>query len=178
MTDLNQNVDQAKDMLNLEQKDMNKLPQMLNVLTILTYIGCALAAIGALYTFFTISTSYKLIEGYRTMTDGLSGSENKAVQSLMSGSMEIVKKQYDNRMMIMILTLAGAALCFYGAMQMRNLKKQGYLIYVVGELIPTISYAIFIGFGSLFGGVGMIFTTLIAVVFIILYTTQKKSLIN
>ena len=178
MTDFNQQVDQTKDMLNLEQKDMQKLPTMLNVLTILTYIGCALGAIGALYSYFTISASYKLMEGYQGMTDGLNGSENKAVQSLMSGSMELVKKQYENRTMIMILAIVGVALCFYGAMQMRNLKKQGYLIYVVGELIPLISYAVFIGFGSLFGGVGMIFTTLIAAVFIILYTTQRNFLVN
>lgn len=178
MTDFNQQVDQAKDVLNLEQKDMKKLPGMLNVLTILTYIGCALAAIGAIYSYFTISASYKLIEGYSSVTEGLSGSENKAVQSIMSGSLDLVKKQYENRMMIMLLALVGVALCFYGAMQMRNLKKQGYLIYVVGELIPLVSYAIFIGFGSLFGGIGMIFTTLIAAVFIILYTTQRKELVN
>ena len=178
MTDLNQNLNQAKDALNLEDKDMKKLPQGINVLTILTYIGCALAAIGALYTYFTISTSYKLIEGYKSLTDGLSGSESKAVQSIMSGSIDVVKRQYDNRMMIMVLALAGVALCFYGAMQMRALKKQGYLIYVVGELIPIISYAVFVGFGSLFGGIGMIFTTLISVLFIILYTMQRKHLVN
>ncbi len=121
MTDFNQNVNEAKDMLNLEQKDMQKLPQMLNVLTILTYIGCALAAIGALYSYFTISASYKLLEGMNTTVVERAGSEGKAVQSLMSQSMEMVKKQYDNRLLIMIFALAGAALCFYGAMQMRNL---------------------------------------------------------
>jgi hypothetical protein len=35
MTDLNQNLNQAKDALNLEDKDMKKLPQGLNILTIL-----------------------------------------------------------------------------------------------------------------------------------------------
>ena len=48
MTDLNQNVGQAKDMLNLEQSDMQKLPQMLNILTIFTYIGCTLGGISAI----------------------------------------------------------------------------------------------------------------------------------
>ncbi len=62
MTDFNQNVDQAKDLLNLEQNDMQKLPQMLNVLTILTYIGCALGAIGAIYGFFSASSNYKKYE--------------------------------------------------------------------------------------------------------------------
>ncbi len=178
MTDTDQNIDKAKDLLNLEQKDMNKLPQMLNVLTILTYIGCALGAIGALYNYFTISTTYKLMTGMTSATEGLSGAENKAVQSFMSQSIDVVKKQYDNRLMIMLVALAGIALCFYGAIQMRNLKKQGYLLYVTGELIPIFSFAIFIGFGSLFGGMTMIFTTLVSAVFIILYTTQRKELVN
>jgi hypothetical protein len=175
MADFNQNIDQAKDLLNLEQKDMGKLPSMLNVLTILTYIGCAVGAISAIYSYFTISASYKLIEGMNT--NGLN-SDNKAVQSIMSQSMEMVKKQYDNRLMILLLGLVGMGLCFYGAMQMRNLKKQGYMLYVIGELIPILSFAIFIGFGSLFGGITMMFTVLISAVFIILYTTQRKELVN
>lgn len=178
MADLNETVDQAKDILNLEQKDMNTLPGMLNVLTILTYIGSALGAIGALYSYFTISSSYKLVESMNSRTEGAEGFENKAVQSLMSGSVDLIRKQYENRTLIMILALIGVALCIYGAMQMRNLKKQGYMIYVVGELIPIISYAIFIGFGSLFGGIGMMLTSLISVVFIIMYTTQRKALVN
>ncbi len=96
----------------------------------------------------------------------------------MSGSLEMAKKQYDNRLIILILGLVGVGLCFYGAMQMRNLKKQGYLFYVVGELIPIISSVALVGFGNLFAGIGVIFTTLIAAVFIILYTTQRKALVN
>jgi len=177
MTDFNQNVDQAKDLLNLEQKDMQKLPTMLNVLTILTYIGCALGAIGALYSYFTISASYKLIEGISSGTAG-TDPDNKLVQSMLSQSAQMIKKQYDNRTMIMILALAGIALCFYGAMQMRNLKKQGFLVYVIGELMPLLSFAIFVGFGGLFAGIGMIFTLLLAAVFIILYATQLKELVK
>lgn len=45
MTDLNQNVNEAKDFLNSGDKDMKKLPQMLNVLTILTYIACGVGAL-------------------------------------------------------------------------------------------------------------------------------------
>ncbi len=178
MTDINQNVDKAKDLLNLEQKDMQKLPQMLNILTILTYIGCAFAAIGSVYTYFTISTSYKLVEGLNSSANDLGGSESKTFQGIISSSTELIKKQYDNRLMIMLLGLVGVALCFYGAMQMRNLKKQGYLIYVVGELLPVITTAIFVGFGSLFGGMAILLSLLVPVVFIALYTTQRKFLVN
>jgi hypothetical protein len=175
MTDFNQNVDQAKDLLNLEQRDMQKLPTMLNVLTILTYIGCALGVFGAIIGYFTAATSYKT---YETLgTNGLK-TENRTLDSFVSGAMEMAKKQYENRLMLLIFGLAGAALCFYGALQMRNLKKQGYLIYVIGEILPILSFAIFIGFGNLLGGIGMVFTTLFAAVFIILYTTQRKELVN
>ena len=177
MTDLNQNLDQAKDALNLEDKDMKKLPQGLNILTILTYIGCALGAISTVWNYVSASTAYRAYEQLNTTMEGLQ-TENSAVNSMLSGATEMVKKTYENRMMIMIFGLVGIALAFYGAMQMRNLKKQGYLIYVVGEILPIISFAIFIGFGSLFGGIAMIFSTLIAAVFIILYTMQRKHLVN
>jgi hypothetical protein len=176
MTDLNQNMDQAKDMLNLEQKDMQKLPQMLNILTILTYIGCAFGAISAVWNYISASSAYKLYEAAGGM--GSIKTENKALDSMLSGAGEMVKKAYDNRLMILLFALAGIGLCFYGAMQMRNLKKQGYLIYVVGELLPILSFAIFIGFGGLFGGIAMMFSTLFALLFIILYTTQRKYLVN
>jgi tryptophan-rich sensory protein len=90
----------------------------------------------------------------------------------------MTKKAYDNRLMILVFGLIGVALCFYGAMQMRNLKKQGYLFYVIGELLPLVSFAVFIGFGNLLGAISMVLTSLFAIVFIILYTTQRKELVN
>jgi hypothetical protein len=176
MADFNQNIDQAKDLLNLEQKDMGKLPSMLNVLTILTYIGCAFGAISAIWGYFSAAMSYKVYQNLGTTT--ATQTENKAIDSILSGAQEMVKKAYDNRLMILVFGLVGIALCFYGAMQMRNLKKQGYLIYVIGELLPLVSFAVFIGFGNLLGGISMVLTSLFAVVFIILYATQRKELVN
>ncbi len=175
MTDFNQNINEAKDMLNLEQKDIQKLPQMLNVLTILTYIGCGLAVISSIWNYFTVSASYKMYESLNTTNVN---TDNKGLNSLLAGATDMIKKSYENRLMILVFALVGVALCFYGAMQMRNLKKQGYLIYVVGELLPFISFAIFIGFGSLLGGATAIVGLLFAAVFIILYTTQRKNLVN
>jgi hypothetical protein len=174
MTDFNQNIDQAKDLLNLEDKDMQKLPQMLNILTILTYIGCGLGLIGAVYNYFTIGVASKLYNaGAGTTSTG-----DKTIDSMLSGVSEMVKKQYDNRLMILVFALIGVALCFYGAMQMRNLKKQGFLFYLVGEILPIISFALFVGFGNIFGAAGMIFSVLFAALFIILYATQRKYLVN
>jgi hypothetical protein len=76
MADFNQNIDQAKDLLNLEQKDMGKLPSMLNVLTILTYIGCAIGAISAIWGYFSAAMAFKVYENLGTTE---TKTENKAI---------------------------------------------------------------------------------------------------
>jgi hypothetical protein len=167
MTDMNQ----IKDTLNLEQKDMQKLPGMLNVLTILTYIGCGLGLILSLYSYFTIGASAKAME----MLGDLDTGGSSAASKLMGGAMEMVKKQYENRHLILILTLVAIALCFYGAMQMRNQKKMGFYIYTVGELLPLLTTLLFVGGGAL-GGFAMFLGAIIPVLFIILYATQLKHL--
>ena len=176
MSDLNQSLNQTKDMLNIEDTDMQKLPQMLNVLTILTYIGCAIGAISAIWNYMSSATAYNL---YKTMNEnGTGNTGNAAVDNLMAGATDVMKKSYDNRNLILVFTLVGIALCFYGAMQMRNLKKQGFLFYAIGELLPVLTTAIFIGFGSLLGGGAAIIGVLFAAVFIALYFTQRKFLVN
>lgn len=175
MTDFNQNIDQAKDLLNLEEKDMQKLPQMLNVLTILTYIGCGIGLISALWSYFTAESSYK---AYQLLKTDPSLTENNPAAKLLSGAADMIKRSYENRLPIMLLSIAGVALCFYGAMQMRNLKRQGFLIYLVGQIMPIVSFAIFIGFGNIVGSLSVVFSVLFAAVFVILYGTQRKYLVN
>lgn len=168
MTDINE----IKDQLNIEQKDMNRLPSMLNVLTILTYIGCAIGLLGGIYNYFTVCKSAQLIEGMGDNLDALSGS---ALGGMMGDAMSLVTKQCDNRLIILLVTLLGVGLCFYGAMQMRNLKKMGFNLYVAGELIVPIVMLILLGGGALGGFmlVGMIFP----IIFVALYATQRKHLI-
>ena len=70
----------------------------------------------------------------------------------------------------LIIGLVGIALCFYGAMKMRKLQKQGFFIYVAGQLMPIIYTFVTVGVG--FGLIGVI----IPIVFIVLYATQLKEL--
>jgi hypothetical protein len=175
MTDLNQNLNQAKDFLNVEEQDFKKLPQTLNVLTILTYIGCAIGAISTVWNYFSSATAYK---AYEALSADPAMSKDNPAAAIMAGATDILKKSYENRLPICILGLIGIALCFYGALQMRSLKKQGFLIYTVGEILPIISFAIFVGFGGLLGGFTAILTSFVAIIFIVLYATQRKHLVN
>jgi hypothetical protein len=89
---------------------------------------------------------------------------------------EMITKSYENRIPIFLLSLAAVGLCFYGALQMRKLKKQGYLLYVIGEILPFLIQVLFIGMFTL-SGMGMIVGACIALLFILLYTMQRKNLV-
>ena len=151
MTDLNQNLNQAKDALNLEDKDMKKLPQMLNILTILTYIGCGLGLLGILLGFLGVGL--------------LSSFAPKSTQGV-----DVASAVSKYATISLVLSLVGIALCFFGAIKMRNLQKVGFYIYIAGQLVPIIFT--FATAGVSFGVIGVI----IPLVFIILYATQLKFL--
>lgn len=153
-------------------EEPKKIPSMLNVLTILTFIGSGLGVISAITGYFTAAGNY---ERQLQMQDKLA--DLPAVVKNMMGPdpVETARKQLENRFPIMLLTLVGALLCLYGALQMRKLKKTGFSIYIIGDLVPFLAIFIFIGMGMM-SGFAMIFAIVITVVFIILYATQLKYL--
>lgn len=159
-------------MLNFAEGNKPKLPSGLNVLTILTFIGCAFALIGSIWSFITAKSSYE------KMIDAQDKMENAPAwaKSLMSPEMiEMSRKSLENRVPILILGIVGVALCFYGALQMRQLKKQGYIMWLLGEILPLVAAVFFVGFG-IFSGFYLLIL-LFPVAFIILYTTQRKHLV-
>ncbi|MEO6405663.1 MAG: hypothetical protein ABIY51_08300 [Ferruginibacter sp.] len=153
------------------------LPSGLNVLTILTFIGCVFQLGGGIFTFLNAKKSFD--EKDKIIAQMQSGEMPKFVRSMMGDPAhfeELVTKSYENRLPILIISLVAVALCFVGAMQMRKLKKQGYLLYVIGELLPFLSMALFIGVFSM-SGVGFMIGACITLLFIILYTTFRKNLV-
>lgn len=166
------------DVLNFNENSKPKLPSGLNVLTILSFVGCAVQLLASLYAFFSAKKSYDNLD---KLTEQMN-SENMPgwVKSMMGDPEKMVKmitKSYENRIPIVLLSLVAIALCFYGAMQMRKLKKQGFPLYTVGELLPFLTQVLFIGTFSL-SGFGMYFSIAIAALFIILYAAQRKHLVN
>jgi hypothetical protein len=152
-----------------------KLPGMLNVLTILTYIGCAIAYLSTIWGFIDSSNLDKKRAEFDSLQDSMG--DNEMASKMMEGSLDIMQKSYDNRYILLISGLLFTTLCLVGAMQMRKLKKSGYPLYVIGEIAPVILSAILIGF-SLVGGFMIILGAVIAAIFVILYSTQRKYLTN
>jgi hypothetical protein len=85
---------------------------------------------------------------------------------------ETAQAMLDNRLPILIITLISAALCFFGALQMRKLKKTGFSLYILGDIVGYAT-GIFIGF-DVFATIGVGIAIAITLLFVILYATQLK----
>ncbi len=152
-----------------------KLPSGLNVLTILTFIGCAIALLGGIWQFISADKSVQQLEA--AMSDPNMAQMPDFMKSMMSEeALAMAKKQAANKVPLLAINLIATVLCFVGALQMRKLKKQGYLLYVVGELLPLVGMALFLGMAS-FKGFGLAAVAL-TLLFVILYTVNRKHLTN
>lgn len=169
--------DANPDVLNYDEANKPKLPSGLNVLTILTFIGSALQILGGLWGFITAKKNYENIDKMmgQINSDAMPG----WAKSMMGDPENMVKmmtKSYENRIPLLLLGLVAAGLCIYGALQMRKLKKQGFMFYTIGELLPLLTQFLFIG-AFAFSGMGALFGIGIAALFIILYYFQRKHLV-
>ena len=153
-------------------EEPRKRPDTLNVITILTFIGCGVGLLGSLYGFFFAQSMYDSAVKAQENID-----RAPAFVKSMQGPDPIgdARAMLDNKLPIFLLSLVAIALCLYGAIQMRKWKRSGFTFYLIGELLPLLTGYLFIGSSTLTGFrfvIGVFFTAL----FIILYATQLKHL--
>ncbi|HSN61422.1 MAG TPA: hypothetical protein VLR49_10835 [Ferruginibacter sp.] len=171
----NQNI--HTDSLSSSEFDKPTLPTGLNVLTILTFIGCGIQLLGTAYTFMSAQKTFDEKDKMMAqMNSGEMPGWAKSMMPNMENYEEMVTKSFENKLPILIIGLVAVALCVYGAIQMRKLQKQGFLFYVIGQLLPFISTALFLGM-YMFSGVGFAVGAGITVLFILLYAINRKHLI-
>lgn len=151
------------------------LPGMLNVLTILTFIGCGIAYLSGIYSLYTSSNYEKQMAEFEEARDKIG--DNEMAANILESSIDIFQKSYDNRYILFITTMLFTTLCLIGALQMRKLKKTGFTLYTIGELAPIVVTAALVSF-SLVGGITVIISAIFAIVFVILYGTQRKYLVH
>lgn len=151
-------------------EEPKKRSETLNVITILTFIGSGIAIVSGIWGFFNAQHSYDQIVQAQDKMDQAPEIIKRMVGPDPVG---MARKALENRTPMLILGIVAAALCIYGALQMRQLKKIGFPIYVIGELLPLVAYYIFIG---QMGIVTLALTVVIAGAFIIMYATQLKHL--
>jgi hypothetical protein len=152
-----------------ETTGVQKVPTGINVLTILTFIGSGIQILSSLWQF---SQGKKSVEQLEAMQEN---GQLDQVPSFMKGmvgpeALEMARKTYTYRFPLLVVALLSAGLCIYGALQMRQLKKQGFYIYTIGEVLPVIITLILVGMGT---GT-LIFSLVIVALFIGLYAGQLK----
>lgn len=161
----------TNDFLTEHEQGKRKLPALLNVLTILTFIGCA---IGLYLSASNFMNAEKAIAEFDKATQELADAPQWTKNFTGPEAREMVVKGYENRIPILIIGLISIGLCLYGAIEMRKLKKQGYTLWLIGEVLPWIGTVLFIGLGffKTFYALMMLFPA----IFILLYTLQRKHL--
>jgi hypothetical protein len=153
-------------------EEPKKIPDMLNVLTILTFVGSGLGALSQIYYSFNAKKVYDMtIANQDKMAEAPSWARNLQGPDPIG----VATRTYDNRIAILILGVVALVLCVYGAIMMRKMKKSGFYLYLIGEILPFIATFIFIG-GAAMTGLAFMFTIFITALFIILYATQLKYL--
>ncbi len=153
----------------LEEK--KKIPQFLNVLTILTFIGCAFALWG------TFDNAFNIDKKIADMEKQISIMEDKDMASgfgydMLVKSIDILEIRKENNWLFFGSDLIGTLLCIFGAWYMRKLIKNGFFIYLAGQIVPIIISLLILGLGSL-GGLGALILVF-PIGFIIMYYSQLK----
>jgi hypothetical protein len=163
---------QTNDALDFTDGERPVLPSGLNVLTILTFIGCGLGLIGGIWQYINAEKGYQdLLKAQQNLSEAPA-----FVKSMMGPEMlEATRKSMEYKLPILLLTLVGVGLCLYGALEMRKLKKQGFALWAAGEFLPIIGAVIFVGTG-MFTGLAL-FGLSIPVIFLILYAVNRKHLV-
>ncbi|MDE3144807.1 MAG: hypothetical protein KGL19_11670 [Bacteroidota bacterium] len=146
----------------------------LKTLTVLTFIGSAIALLGGVYQFINAE------KGVENMEKAMANPDlpEFAKKMMTPEALEAARIAAANKLPILILGLIGVVLCTMGAMQMRKLKQQGYYLWLIGEVVPVLASFIFMGSAAFAGGFMVYITYGILLLFIILYTMQRKYLIN
>jgi ABC-type spermidine/putrescine transport system permease subunit I len=158
----------------LAEMDQNKLPSGLNTLTILTFIGS-----GFIILFSAITPWFmKLMKGF--MDKAMTG---EAAANLSPKQIEDMRKANDmydlvlkNASITIPVTIVCAIASIIAAVMMRKRKKDGLIIYIAAEILPLIVSIILMGSAQFTGVMSYVITFGLPLLFIVLYSMQRKHL--
>jgi hypothetical protein len=165
--------DTANDLLNYDDtREQKKLPSGLNVLTILTFIGCTIFGLFTLLSPVINKFLLGIMDKAASSGQELSAKQLADMEKGRAG----IALANQNMIPLMLIGMAGIILCFVGALWMRKYKKDGYWMYVAGELAPVLGSFLIMGTAQYTGVTSILIGIGIPVLFVILYTMQRKYL--
>ncbi len=157
-----------------------KRPTFLTVLCILSFIGCAFGIFGGFYGYFTNKALVGSGDAFsEQMQSGMeeamaSGEMSEAERELANSLGEAFGGAMDFNAMANASLIQGimALICLVGVFMMWQLKKTGFYIYTLAQIVTVATPFLLVGglAGGLMGTLGAIFP----VIFIILYALNLK----
>lgn len=154
--------------------EKEKSPSLLKTLTLLTFIGSSLGVIGQIYNYFSAQANIDKLEKLRARPDfdQMPAFVKATCDESAMNNLRLIEA---NKIPLLILGIIGPILCFYGAWEMRQLKKSGLIAYITGSLLPMAGMLIFVG-TSIFSGMSYLIALGVTILFLILYVSQAKHL--
>lgn len=137
-------------------------PKFLTILSILSFVGIAISIVMNIMSYFT-NKAFALAAVSPTAKQGLEGLTNA-----------LVGIDYDKWALVALIQALLNLPILAGVLLMFKQKKLGYFIYAPFEIIQA-ALPLFMGLG-LIGGLTAIVSIVIAVVFVVLYALNLKSM--
>ena len=150
------------DQLELEEK--KELPSMLNVLTILTFIGAGIGGLLSIKNYFSICKTVDMVANKEMPEVG------GFLGKFISNSLDLLTKQCESRLVILVSSLVTSLLCIFGAYMMRQKKKQGFMVYILGEILAPASFLSIMGVSTV-SILTNLMSFIVALIMIVLYST-------
>ena len=155
-----------------------KRPTFLTVLCILTFIGSGWGVLSQLFSllFTNLVDVSAQTEQLNTMMDNMeSGAGTSFLSGILSSSQEVMQATMMHAKSIAVISLVLSLLSLCGAILMFSLRRIGFYIYTVAQLLLLFVVPYFAGF-SMIVVMGMLFSALFTVVFISLYALNLKAM--
>lgn len=152
-------------------------PAFLTVLCILTFVGSGWAVLSNLFSLFlagAVNQSVQ-VEQYANMAGGLEGANAGFMTGFLSSSVELMQALALHAREIAVINLVLALASVIGAVLMFFLRRAGFPLYVVAQLLMLFVTPYFGGFSSVVL-LGMFFSGALTLLFIVLYAVNLKHL--
>jgi hypothetical protein len=145
-------------------------PAFIKVLCILSFIGTGIGLLSGLFNYWS---NHQMAEGGGAVMNALGamqgGDQATDAMNKMASALGIdYAKQAMSSLIVGLLNIV----VFLGAIMMWNLKKIGFYIYTLGQVVSiTVPFVIV---GGLLGGISGMMMALFAIAFIIMYAVNLK----
>ncbi len=157
--------------INVTAAEPAKRPTFLTVLCILSFVGIAISLIGGIMSYFTYSALANTGNLLGNMASNAGGQQmGDAMNKAMDAFGMDPSKMAMNSLVVALLNIP----LLIGVLMMWKQKKTGFFIYAAIELIQAIMPLIIVG--GLMGGLSVILYIIVAIVFIVLYGVNLKSM--